>query len=47
MRDMVNGVLDGSINYGDAAGGLTQGFPLYYMSITTGDDDSAALALRY
>jgi hypothetical protein len=47
MRDMVNGVLDGSINYGDAAGGVTQGLLLYYMSITMREENSAALALRY
>jgi hypothetical protein len=31
MRDLVDGILDGSIQLGDAAGGMTQGLLLFYM----------------
>src|SRR5437016_3905421 len=34
MHGLVEGILDGSINYGDAAGGVIQGLLLYYMAVT-------------
>lgn len=47
MRGLVEGILDGSIQYGDAAGGVQQGTLLYYMGITAHDADSASFALDY
>jgi tetratricopeptide (TPR) repeat protein len=47
MRDLVDGMLDGSIQYGDAAGGMQQGLLLYYMAVTERQPDQAACALDY
>jgi tetratricopeptide (TPR) repeat protein len=47
MRGLVEGILDGSINYGDLAGGVEQGLLLYYMGTTARDPDAAAFALKY
>jgi tetratricopeptide (TPR) repeat protein len=47
MRGLVDGILDGSINYGDAAGGMKQGLLLYYMAVTERQPDQVACALDY
>ena len=47
MRGLVDGILDGSIQYGDAAGGMKQGLLLYYMAVTGRQPDQAACALDY
>jgi tetratricopeptide (TPR) repeat protein len=47
MRGLVDGILDGSIQYGDAAGGMQQGLLLYYMAVTERQPDQASCALDY
>ena len=47
MRGLVDGILDGSIQYGDMAGGMKQGLLLYYMAIAERQPDQAACALDY
>ncbi len=47
MRGLVDGILDGSVKYGDAAGGLEQGLLLYYMGITERRPEHVACALDY
>jgi tetratricopeptide (TPR) repeat protein len=47
MRGLVDGILDGSINYGDAAGAVTQGLLLYYMSVTENLPAEISFALKY
>jgi|GEM_PF-2142898 len=47
MRGLVDGILDGSIQYGDLAGGMQQGLLLYYMAVTERQPDQAACALDY
>jgi tetratricopeptide (TPR) repeat protein len=47
MRDMVDGILDGSIEFGDAAGGVQQGLLLYYMGVSANDEEAASRALDY
>jgi len=47
MRGLVDGILDGSIQYGDLAGGMKQGLLLYYMAVTERQPDQAACALHY
>ena len=47
MRGLVDGILDGSIQYGDAAGGMQQGLLLYYMAVTERQPDQASCALGY
>jgi hypothetical protein len=47
MHDLVEGVLDGTINYGDAAGAVTQGLLLYYMAITENRPEEISFALKY
>jgi hypothetical protein len=47
MYGLVEGILDGSINYGDAAGGVTQGLLLYYMAITQNLPEETSFALKY
>jgi len=47
MRELVDGIIDRSIQYGDAAGGVEQGALLYYMGITAHDAESADFALKY
>jgi hypothetical protein len=44
---MVDGILDGSIEFADAAGGVKQGLLLYYMGVTAGDKEAAVKALSY
>jgi tetratricopeptide (TPR) repeat protein len=47
MHGLVEGILDGSINYGDAAGGVTQGLLLYYMSVTQALTEDTSFAAKY
>jgi hypothetical protein len=47
MKEMVDGILDGTIEFGDAAGGVQQGSLLYYMSLTMDDRDIVSKALSY
>jgi tetratricopeptide (TPR) repeat protein len=47
MHDMVKGVLDGSIQFGDAAGAVTQGLLLYYMGVTSDSRDATSFALSF
>jgi tetratricopeptide (TPR) repeat protein len=47
MRGLVDGILDGSIQYGDVAGGMQQGLLLYYMAVTEHQPKQAACALDY
>ena len=47
MHGLVAGIFDGSIKYGDAAGGMSQGLLLYYMAITDGIPEEATFALTY
>ena len=47
MAALVDGILDGSINYGDIAGAVTQGLLLYYMGVTAGEEAARAKALKY
>jgi tetratricopeptide (TPR) repeat protein len=47
MRGLVDGILDRSINYGDAAGAVTQGLLLYYMAVTENRSDEMSFALKY
>lgn len=47
MRDLVKGVLDGSVRYGDAAGGVGQGLLLYYMGVTEHLPEEISFALDY
>lgn len=44
---LVDGILDGSIEFGDIAGGVQQGLLLYYMGVTAGDEAAKAKALKY
>ena len=43
----VSGILDGTIHYGDAAGGATQGLLLWYAAVTLKDSDQHEYALKY
>jgi tetratricopeptide (TPR) repeat protein len=47
MHGLVKGVLNRSINYGDAAGGITQGLLLYYMAVTQNLHEEASFSLKY
>lgn len=47
MHGLAAGILDGSIKYGDAAGGMSQGLLLYYMAITDKIGEEASFALDY
>lgn len=47
MHGLAAGILDSSIKYGDAAGGMKQGLLLYYMGITAKNADEASYALDY
>jgi hypothetical protein len=47
MHGVANGILDGSIKYGDAAGGMAQGLLLYYMAITRNMPEEMSFALDY
>jgi hypothetical protein len=41
------GILDGSIKYGDPAGGMSQGLLLYYMAITANVPDEVSFTVGY
>lgn len=43
----VDGVLDGSIGYGDLAGGVSQGLLLWYAGVTAQDMAASEHALKY
>ena len=43
----VSGVLDGSIQYGDLAGGATQGLLLWYAAVTIKDREEHEYAMNY
>jgi len=47
MTEMVDGIIDGSIEFGDAAGGVQQGLLLYYMGISAADEGATSKALSY
>jgi hypothetical protein len=47
MHNVAHGILDGSIKYGDAAGGMSQGLLLYYMAITSSLPTEVSFALDY
>jgi len=47
MGEMVDGILDGSIEFGDAAGGVKQGLLLYYMGASAADGNATSKALGY
>ncbi len=40
MRGLVQGILNGSVQYADIAGGVKQGILLHYMAVTTKDPDT-------
>jgi len=47
MHGLAAGVLDGTVNYGDAAGGVTQGLLLYYMGVSINRPQEVTFALGY
>jgi len=47
MHGLAAGIIDGSIKYGDPAGGVSQGLLLYYMAITDDVSDETSFALDY
>lgn len=47
FRWSVDGILDGSIAYGDAAGGVTQGLLLWYASSSVEDSPSLRASIKY
>jgi hypothetical protein len=47
MHGLAAGILDGSIKYGDAAGGMSQGLLLYYMAVTDNTPEEMSFALDY
>src|SRR5215470_3471475 len=47
MREMVDGILDRSIEFGDAAGGVQQGLLLHYMGVTANDKSAVSKARSY
>jgi tetratricopeptide (TPR) repeat protein len=47
MHDLAAGIIDGSIKYGDAAGGMSQGLLLYYMAIIDDSPEETSFALDY
>jgi tetratricopeptide (TPR) repeat protein len=47
MHGLAAGILDGSIKYGDAAGGMSQGLLLYYMAVSEKLSEEASFALDY
>src|SRR5262249_22671794 len=47
MHGLVQGVLDSTIQFADAAGGVHQGVLLYYMAVTERESQTAAFALDY
>jgi hypothetical protein len=47
MHGLAAGMLDGSIQYGDAGGGMSQGFLLYYMAVSEKSPAEMSYALDY
>ena len=47
MRGLVDGILDGSIEFGDLAGGVQQGHLLHYMGVTAKDSEAVAFSIAY
>jgi hypothetical protein len=47
MRTLVEGILDGSIEFGDMAGGVQQGLLLHYMGVTARDREAVEFSLSY
>lgn len=47
MHGLAAGILDGSIKYADAAGGVSQGLLLYYMAVTETVSNEVSFALDY
>jgi hypothetical protein len=47
MHGLAAGILDGSVKYGDAAGGMAQGLLLYYMGIAANRPEQVSFALDY
>jgi hypothetical protein len=47
MHGLAAGILDGSIKYGDAAGGMSQGLLLHYMATTANMPEEVSFALDY
>ena len=47
MRDLVEGILNGFIKFGDAAGGVGPGLLLYYMAVTDNQPQDVEFALDY
>ena len=47
LGQLVDGILDGSIEFGDVAGGVQQGLLLHYMGVTAGDQSAKTKALKY
>jgi len=47
MHGIVLGILDGTIKYGDAAGGMSQGLLLYYMAVTEDLSEEVSFAFDY
>jgi hypothetical protein len=47
MRGLVIGILDGSIEFGDLAGGVQQGLLLHYMGVTAKDSEAVAFSIAY
>jgi tetratricopeptide (TPR) repeat protein len=47
MHGSAAGILDRTIKYADAAGGMTQGLLLYYMAVTAKVPEEASYALDY
>ncbi len=47
MHGLAAGILDGSIQYCDLGGGMSQGFLLYYMAVTEKNPAEMSFALDY
>jgi hypothetical protein len=47
MHGLAAGILDGSIQYGDLGGGMSQGLLLYYMAVTEKNRAEISFALDY
>jgi tetratricopeptide (TPR) repeat protein len=47
MRGLVEGILDGSIEFGDLAGGVQQGLLLHYMGVAAKDREAVAFSIAY
>jgi hypothetical protein len=47
MHGLAAGILNGSIQYGDSGGGMSQGFLLYYMAVSENNPVEMSYALDY